>query len=156
MQRPAIWPTHRLLPLCVLYLNKLVTGLKNIYDKWCEERLDGCLSAPICPVHFLSTAIPWRFYSEEKAKENKSCFLLVFQQTDGLGPGRRLDQTRQGQLHEAQQKKRLDTDETHPATQTLLNLMQQGLVFMRVGSVQHLLKVNFGSTIGKTSSGLGG
>lgn len=78
MQRPAIWPTHRLLPLCVLYLNKLVTGLKNVYDKWCEEKLDHCLSAPICPVHFLSTAIPWRFYLEEKAKENKSCFYLSF------------------------------------------------------------------------------
>lgn len=80
MQRPAIWPTHRLLPLCVLYLNKLVTGLKNVYDKWCEEKLDGCLSAPICPVHFLSTAIPRRFYSEEKErkKENKSCFYSSF------------------------------------------------------------------------------
>lgn len=32
---------------CVLYLNKLVTGLKNVDGKWCEEKLDFGLSASI-------------------------------------------------------------------------------------------------------------
>lgn len=44
---------------CILYLHKLVTGLKNVAHKWCEEKLELCLSAPICSFHFLyrNTAI---------------------------------------------------------------------------------------------------
>lgn len=37
LQRSAISTTHRPLLFGVLYLNKLVSGLKNVHHKWCEE-----------------------------------------------------------------------------------------------------------------------
>lgn len=53
LRRSAIWTTHLLLLFCVLYLHKLVTGLKSGHHKWCEENLERCLSASICSFHFL-------------------------------------------------------------------------------------------------------
>lgn len=53
LRRSAIWTTHLLLLFCVLYLHKLVTGLKSGHHKWCEENLERCLSASICSFHFM-------------------------------------------------------------------------------------------------------
>lgn len=81
---------------------------------------------PICPNLFGPFSLnrnPAKIFLRGKRKRKSELFLLVFRQTDGFGPERCLEQTRQAQLHETQQKKRLNTDETQSATQTLLNLM---------------------------------
>lgn len=59
---------------CVLYLHKLVTGLRNADHKWCEEKLDLCLSASICSFHFLyrsaatsETLVGGKTWEEKKA-----------------------------------------------------------------------------------------
>lgn len=90
--RPVIWSAHRLLPFfCVLYLHKLVTGLKNVDHKWCKEKLELCLSASICSSNFRyrNTALSETLVRGKT--QGKSYSISVFQQSDFCSP--KVDQT---------------------------------------------------------------
>lgn len=150
MQRSAIWAPHRLLPFCVLYLNKLVTVLKNVYDKWCEEKLDGGLSAPICPLRFLSTVILRRFSSEEKEKENQSCFYSSFGRQ--MASAQNAVWTKAGEPScTKHNRKSTSTLTKHNQPHRLCWIWRQGLTVMMMSSFQHHLKLNFNYTIVKVS-----
>lgn len=84
--------------LGVLYLNKLVTGLKNVDPKWCEEKLEPCLSAPICSFHSFdrNTAVSETLVGG-KTQEKKKVSTSVFQQSDCYSP--KADKTHFGPNH---------------------------------------------------------